>query len=61
MGLVIAKGLCDKMAGKMNVESEHGKGTAFTISIPFKNFAIIDKLLVPTEDTSHRRAFVKYR
>ncbi|MBR1638097.1 MAG: response regulator [Treponema sp.] len=34
LGLSISKELCTLMHGKINVESEYGKGSVFTISIP---------------------------
>ena len=35
MGMPIVKGLVDKMGGTIEVESELGKGTTFTITLPF--------------------------
>jgi signal transduction histidine kinase/FixJ family two-component response regulator/HPt (histidine-containing phosphotransfer) domain-containing protein len=34
LGLSITKGLMEKMMGKMNVESEYGKGSIFRVSLP---------------------------
>lgn len=34
LGMSIAKSLVDRMGGTLNVESEYGKGSVFTISIP---------------------------
>ncbi len=36
LGLSIVKGLLDKVKGKINVESELGKGSKFTVTIPIK-------------------------
>lgn len=35
LGLAITKGLVEKMDGQITVESEKGKGTTFTVRIPF--------------------------
>jgi signal transduction histidine kinase len=37
LGLAIAKIIAESHKGKIEVESEVGKGTTFTISIPMKN------------------------
>ncbi len=36
LGLAITKALCDSMGGSIDVESEYGRGTTFTISLPQK-------------------------
>ncbi len=35
LGLAISKGLCEKMGGQMKVESEFGKGSTFSFTLPF--------------------------
>jgi signal transduction histidine kinase len=37
LGMAIAKYIADSHGGKIEVESEVGKGTTFSISIPLKN------------------------
>ncbi|NEO00307.1 MAG: hybrid sensor histidine kinase/response regulator, partial [Moorea sp. SIO3I7] len=36
LGLAIAKKLCHLMAGQITVDSELGKGTTFTVSLPIE-------------------------
>ncbi len=60
LGLAISQKLVDLMGGKIYVESEYGKGTAFTINLPQKiadktpvvkiNFPRQNKLLAITND-----------
>ena len=37
LGLSITYGLIQKIGGKIDVESEVGKGTSFTVTLPLKN------------------------
>ena len=40
LGLTITKGIVDILKGSINVESQHGKGSLFTIEIPYNPVAI---------------------
>ncbi|HLN52155.1 MAG TPA: PAS domain S-box protein [Lentimicrobium sp.] len=47
LGLAISKAYIDLMGGEINVESEIGKGSSFTFSIPYKPAEITSKVQIP--------------
>jgi signal transduction histidine kinase/ActR/RegA family two-component response regulator len=47
LGLVITKNLCELMGGNITVESIYGKGSNFTVTLPFKEGTSFD---IKTED-----------
>ncbi|MFT0716574.1 ATP-binding protein [Flagellimonas lutimaris] len=54
LGLAITKSLVDILKGKVTVESEEGKGTCFTIEIPYQQAA-------PMQSTSPETLLANYR
>lgn len=52
LGMSIVKSLIDKMEGSIEIESEVGKGSKFTIILPFKNATLeeIPKKVTETEE-----------
>jgi len=42
IGLTVAKGLSELLGGKISVESQEGKGTCFTLSLPWLWKSVID-------------------
>lgn len=62
LGLAITKKILDLMGGSMDVKSEKGKGSTFTISIPLKQAGAARKQLSPTlEKKEDAKADDKYR
>lgn len=62
LGLAITKKILDLMGGSMDVKSEKGKGSTFTVSIPLKQAGAARKQLSPTaEKKEDARADDKYR
>ena len=55
LGLAITKALCDSMDGSIDVESEYGRGTTFTISLPQKpeGDTLIGKLDLSKKDEDY--------
>jgi signal transduction histidine kinase/ActR/RegA family two-component response regulator len=52
LGLAIAKAYVDMLGGKIRVESEPGKGSAFSFTLPYKVESIITKN-IPTSKECH--------
>ena len=62
LGLAITKKILDLMGGSMDVQSEKGKGSTFTVSIPLKQAGAARKQLSPTaEKKTGTKADDKYR
>lgn len=62
LGLAITKKILDLMGGSIDVKSEKGKGSTFTVSIPLKTVGAARKQLSPTaENQENARAGGKYR
>ena len=62
LGLAITKKILDLMGGSMDVKSEKGKGSAFTVSLPLKQVGAARKVLSPdAEKKTGVKADDKYR
>jgi signal transduction histidine kinase/ActR/RegA family two-component response regulator len=57
LGLAVAAGLLDKMGGTVSVESEYGRGSTFTISLPM----VSSDQAIPSDILEQGGAFVAYR
>ncbi len=60
LGMSVVKGFTDLMKGTLTVESEEGKGSVFTVEIPFKEATKEQAEAVlhpPIEDDGHRERF----
>jgi signal transduction histidine kinase/ActR/RegA family two-component response regulator len=54
LGLSIVKGLVDLLGGKIQIESESGKGTTFSLSIPYKiSLPLKSEFLIIKEINDH--------
>jgi signal transduction histidine kinase len=47
LGLVITKKFCEMMGGEIRAASEYGKGTTFTVTLPFSTSDKKAKALLP--------------
>ncbi len=56
IGLSIVKEIVDKHGGKINVESEKGKGAKFTVTIPMSNSSYVEKHVYDEESPQTNNA-----
>jgi signal transduction histidine kinase/CheY-like chemotaxis protein/HPt (histidine-containing phosphotransfer) domain-containing protein len=59
LGLPIAQNLCRLMGGSISVESEYGKGSAFTIEVPQKIAGILEAPRIPGDPPVPRDRFAQ--
>ncbi len=57
LGMAITKNIVDMMGGTIRVESEHGKGTVFTVSLELR-FSAVHKEMAPIEELKDFRGLV---
>ena len=67
LGMAISKNIVDMMGGTISVESEEGKGTEYTVSIPFKvlgnsaKYEVVPQLQGAAHGRSHNGSPIRSR